>query len=330
MRLYSLLILTAILLLSFISINAQVEDDEISVDSSIVRLNVGVVDQKGKPIKDLNKNDFTLFEDGEKQNILRFEPTIMPFSLVMILDMSGSTISFRQNIKLSAQRFVDALAPDDRVAVIEFYDKVNVLNDFTTDRRKIYNSIEVSNGRGSTKLFEALQKSLDKLSGEQNRRKAIIVLTDGKDTEVESKDRMFLSKLDDKDMQNAIKPEQNETLNRVLEKASRLGVTVYPLALPSGDPNKLADPLPIQYEIYSVARSRLSILANQTGGILNTINSLDEMSRLYAQVAADVRALYTIEYEPKKTERDGKWREIKVEVKNPDLISRTRPGYFAK
>jgi hypothetical protein len=54
------------------------------------------------------------------------------------------------------------------------------------------------------------------------------------------------------------------------------------------------------------------------------------MSRLYAEIAADVRSLYTIEYEPEKTERDGKWREIKIQVNNPSLISRTRPGYFAK
>lgn len=327
MRFYKLLILVTFAFLFAISTFAQ--DDEIIVDSSIVRLNVGVVTQKGKPVNNLSKNDFLLYENGVQQKIIRFEPTVMPFSLVMILDMSGSTLSFRQNIRLSATRFIDALSPSDRVAVIEFYDKVNVLNDFTTDRRKIVHSINVANGRGKTKLYEAIDKALIKLSGEQNRRKAIIVLTDGKDTDVERNDRRFLSKLSDKDMKNAINPEKDKTLAKVLEKSSAQGVTIYPLALPSGDPNKLADPLPIQFEIYSAARSRLSILAKRTGGIMNTINSLEEMSRLYAQVAADVRSLYTIEYEPENNKRDGKWREIKIKVKNPDLISRTRPGYFA-
>lgn len=331
MQLFRLIIFVLISCLMCVPAFAQDgDDDDIVVDSSIVRLNVGVVTPRGKPVNSLNKNDFILYEDGVEQKILRFEPTAMPFSLVMILDMSGSTLSFRQNIRLSAVRFIDALAPDDRVAVIEFYDKVKVLNDFTTDRKRIAYSINAANGRGKTKLFEAIDKALSKLSGEKNRRKAIIVLTDGKDTAIERSDRRFLSKLEDKDMPNAILPEKNKTLRKVLQKSSAQGVTIYPLALPSGDPTKLADPLPIQYEIYSAARSRLNILANQTGGILNTINSLEEMSRLYAQVAADVRSLYTIEYEPKNNKRDGKWREIKIKVKNPDLISRTRPGYFAK
>lgn len=329
MRFYSLNILILILSIFTISAHSQ-EDDDIKVDSTIVRLNVGVVTSAGKPIKNLSKNDFTLYEDGVKQKILRFEPTVKPFSLVLMLDMSGSTLSFRQNIKMSALRFIDALAPDDRVAIIEFYDKVNVLNDFTSDRKKILHSINVANGRGNTKLYESIDKALTKLSKEENRRKAIIVLTDGKDTEVESNDRKLLSVLADKDMQNALKPEQNSTLSKILEKAYSLGVTIYPLALPSGDPEKLADPLPIQVEIYTAARTRLNLLALQTGGRLNTINRLEEMGRLYTEVAADVRSLYTIEYEPLKTERDGKWREIKIKVKNPELISRTRPGYFAK
>jgi VWFA-related protein len=330
MRFYNIFILISLLFVCSISAFAQGDDDDIVVDSSIVRLNVGVVNGSGQPIKNLNQNDFLLYEDGVKQKILRFEPTVKPFSLVLILDMSGSTIGFRQNIKMSALRFIDALDPDDRVAVMEFYDKVNVLNEFTSDRRKILHSIDVANGRGKTKLYESIDLALGKLAGEENRRKAIIVLTDGKDTEVERDDRKILSVLADKDMANFLQPEKNGTLSRVLDKAYALGVTIYPLALPSGDPKNLADPLPIQVEIYSAARSRLNILARQTGGRLNAINRLEDMGRLYAEVAADVRSLYTIEYEPIKTERDGKWREIKIKVKNPELISRTRPGYFAK
>ena len=306
------------------------DDDIISVDTSIVRVNVGVVNRFGQPIKNLGKNDFALYEDGVKQNILRFEPTVAPFSVVMILDMSGSTLGFRQTIKTSAQRFIDALAPEDRVAIVEFYDKVNVLNDFSSDRKTLYHSIDVANGRGKTKLFKAMEVSLSKLSKERNRRKAVIVLTDGVDTETQNQDRSILSKLEDSKMKDAISPETNGTLTNILNKADAQGVTVYPLALPTGDPARLADPLPIQIEMFSVARSRLKILADRTGGTLNAINRLEEMGKLYAQVAADVRSLYTIEYEPSNEKRDGKWREIKIEVNKPQLISRTRPGYFAK
>ncbi len=329
MRFFKFLFILSFVVGGFLNVAAQ-DDDVIKVDSSLVRLNVGVADTKGQPIKNLSKENFTVYEDGVKQDILSFEPTVAPFSVVMILDMSGSTLGFRETIRQSAFRFVDALAPEDRVAVIEFYDKVNLRNDFTTDRKKIGNSIIAANGRGKTQLYKALNVALEKLAGEGKRRKAIIVLTDGVDTAVRDKDRNFLEKVKEPEIATALKPETSEILNSVLNRADAQGVTVYPLALPTGDPFKLADPTPIQIAMFAAARSRLQILAARTGGTLNTINRLEEMGRLYAAVAADLRALYTVEYQPSNAKRDGKWREIKIEVNNPELISRTRQGYFAK
>lgn len=317
-------------LVAFAGIAHAQDDDTIRVDSSIVRLNVGVVNRRGQPITSLDRNSFLIYEDGVKQTISRFEPTVAPFSVVMILDMSGSTLGFRETIRQSASRFVDALAPDDRVAVIEFYDKVNLRNDFTSDRKTIVNSIMVANGRGKTQLYKALDIALDKLKGEGNRRKAIIVLTDGVDTAVRDEDRDFLEKINEKDVPTAIKPEASANLNRVLSRTDQQGVTVFPLALPTGDPGKLADPTPMQVAMFTAARKRLEILALRTGGSLNTINRLEEMGRLYAAVAAELRTLYTIEYQSTNDTRDGKWREIKIDVNSPELIARTKPGYFAK
>src|SRR6187551_1864755 len=80
------------------------DDDPVKIESSIVRLNVGVVDQRGHPITSLDRSQFAIYEDGVKQQITRFEASSAPFSVVMLLDMSGSTKSFRANIKLSAAR----------------------------------------------------------------------------------------------------------------------------------------------------------------------------------------------------------------------------------
>jgi Ca-activated chloride channel family protein len=329
MRYQKAFLFILLLISGVLTVSAQ-DEDIIKVDSSIVRLNVGVADQKGRPITDLNKDNFTLYEDGVKQNIARFEPTAAPFSVVMILDMSGSTLGFREIIRSSAVRFIDALAPADRVAVIEFYDKVNLLNDFTNNRKHILNSIYTANGRGKTQLYKALDIALNKLSKESSRRKAVIVLTDGVDSAVRDDDRNFLQKYTENEILNAIKPETNDILNRVLSTSDMQGVTIYPLALPTGDPSKLADPTPIQVAMYSAARTRLQILATRTGGILNTINRLEDMGRIYNNVAATLRTLYTIEYQSTNDKRDGKWREIKIEVNNPELISKTRQGYFAK
>jgi Ca-activated chloride channel homolog len=318
-----------IIIFSLTGVFAQ-DDDVIKVDSTIVRLNVGVVDRSGNPITTLTKDSFTVYEDGVKQNIISFEPTETPFSVAMLLDMSGSTQSFRQILKMSAFRFVDALANEDRISVIEFYDKINVLNDFTTNRKDIGSSIELSNGRGKTQVYKAIDLALEKISKEGKRRKAIIVLTDGIDTELQNKDRSFLSNIKESEILTAIKPEKNDLLNKILEKADKQNVTIYPLALPTGDPKRLADPTPMQFAMYDAARNRLQLLADRTGGKLNAINRLEEMGRFYASVAADIRSLYTIEYQPINDKRDGKFRNIKIEVNNPNLIARTKQGYFAK
>ena len=82
--------------------------------------------------------------------------------------------------------------------------------------------------------------------------------------------------------------------------------------------------------MWTAARSRLKLVADRTGGTLNAITRLDEMGRLYAVVAAELRTLYTIEYQPANLVRDGKWRSVRVEVSEPDLIARSRQGYFAR
>ena len=134
-------------LLTLLSLTAFAQiDDPVNVDTAIVRVNIGVVNKSGQSITNLDRANFKVFEDDVKQEISHFELSTAPFRVVMMLDMSGSTKSFRQNIALSAARFLDALAPEDRVSVIEFYSKVNVLNDFTTDRRIVLHSISAANG----------------------------------------------------------------------------------------------------------------------------------------------------------------------------------------
>lgn len=316
-------------LLLVASSSAQ-DDETIKIDSSIVRLNVGVVDARGRPITDLDQSNFSVFEDGIKQQITRFEPSTAPFSVVLMLDMSGSTLGYRQVIKLSASRFIDALGPEDRVAVVEFNDKVALRNDFTTNYATIAHSISVASGQGKTQYFKALEFALDKLAREKSRRKAIIILTDGVDTAARDKDRDMLEGVPDAQIPTAIRPENSDLLNHMLNRADRQGVTIYPLALPTGDPAKLADPTPRQVAMYKAARARLQIVADRSGGALNSIDRLEQMGLLYAKVAADLRTLYTIEYQPTNDKRDGKWRTIRIETRNPDLISRTRTGYFAK
>jgi VWFA-related protein len=308
------------------------DDDPVTVNTTLVRLNVGVVDRQGRPIVDLNRSSFTVYEDEVKQEISKFEPTVAPFSVVLMLDVSGSTIPLRQIITQAATRFLDALAPDDRVAVISFDEKITQLTDFTTNRKDIAYAISIAKGRGKTKFYNALDFAFDKLKKEGSRRKAVVVLTDGVDTEFRDKDRETANRAKNtEEIATIIKPEANEKLNQLLNNADRLGVTIYPLALPSGDPKKLADPTPIQVAMYTAARQRLQILADRSGGSLNAINRLEDMGKLYAAVAAELRTLYSVEYESSNERpRESKWRKIRIEVNRPEVIAKTRPGYFTK
>jgi VWFA-related protein len=311
---------------------AQDEPDVVRTSTNLVILNVGVADPKGRAVTNLSQSDFNVYEDGVKQSVVSFEPSTAPFSLVLLLDMSGSTINFRPTLKQSALRFIDALGPDDRVEVVAFNDKVQTLQHFTGDRREIAFAIEEAKGKGNTNLYKALRHSLADLSKEGKRRKAIVVLTDGLDTEERKLDGSATAEAKTGDEAVAtVKPDQSAALRSVLDLADRLGVTVYPLALPSADPAKLLPLTPQQSAIYSAARTRMQTLADRTGGRLHEIRRLEDMGRLYAEVAAEMRTLYSLAYQSSNARtRDGKWRAITIEVTRADAIARARPGYFAR
>lgn len=309
------------------------QDDPITVDTTLVKLNVGVVDKQGRPILNLSKNNFVVYEDDVRQDVKDFETTTAPFSLVMLLDVSGSTKTFRQNLQQAAIRFLDSLAPDDRVCVIAFSEKIETYRNFTSNRSDLAYSISQVNGKGETNLYKALEYSLDKLKSQGQRRQAIVVLTDGGDTKMKELDRIAVRKSNNVDEAVAsIKPEQSVVLRRVLDQADRQGVTIYPLALPTGDPKRLPDPNPLQVAIYTAARQRLQIMADRTGGRLNAINALEDLSKLYGEVAADLRTLYTVTYQSSNsgTKRPDNWRSIRIALDQPELLARTRQGYFVK
>jgi hypothetical protein len=136
-------------------------------------------------------------------------------------------------------------------------------------------------------------------------------LTDGLDTEARNGDRAIVAKASETDLPTAIKAETSSQLLSVLNDADRQGVAIFPLALPSGDPKRLPLPDPSINAMYGAARTRLQLLADRTGGRLHEIKRLDQLSVLYAQVAADLRTLYSISYQaPNPNLRDGKWREF--------------------
>jgi VWFA-related protein len=317
--------------LSPVAVRAQ-DEEIVRVETNLVQLNIGVADRRGRAITDLTANDFVVYEDDVRQRVVSFEPSARPFSLVLMLDTSGSTLNFRTTLKLAAARFIDALAPEDRIAVVSFNREARTLAGFTTDRRRIYEAINLAEGRGETRLFNALRHSLRELAREGTRRKAIIVMSDGIDTEVRRQDRATTVGLTtEEEAIAALRPTASRELNEVLDAADRLGVTIYPLALPSGNVRRLSVRTPQIVAEYHSARARFEMLAARSGGRLHDITRIEDMGRLYAEVAADMRTLYTLAYQPSgERRRDGRWRAIRIEVTRPDTVARTRLGYFAR
>src|SRR4026207_1537525 len=160
---YQAVLLTFLGFLALVPARAQDVDDVIRTETSLIQLNIGVVDKQGRAITSLTRDDFAVYEDGVKQSIQLFEPVDAPFSLVLMLDMSGSTINFRQQLKLASQRFLDALAPGDRVAVSQVNKDVKSRTGFSTDRAKTYYAIEIANGAGETHFYDALKYALKEL-----------------------------------------------------------------------------------------------------------------------------------------------------------------------
>jgi VWFA-related protein len=132
------------------------ENDVIRVDTTLVTIPVSVMDREGRYIPNLNKDDFRLWEDGVEQKIGFFQSVDKPFSVVLMIDTSGSTRFRLEEIQDAAITFVNQLRSDDRVMVISFDDKLHLLSDFTSDRNQMRSAIQRTHPGAGTALYDAV------------------------------------------------------------------------------------------------------------------------------------------------------------------------------
>ncbi|HMW00710.1 MAG TPA: VWA domain-containing protein, partial [Acidobacteriota bacterium] len=159
------------------------QDAEVlKIDATLITVPAVVSDSNGYYLPFLRKEQFRLFEDGTEQDISFFAPERVPFHVALILDMSGSTVLSAPDIQTAARAFVNHMRDDDKVAVVTFASSIELLCDFTDDRQVLENAIERTRSGGSTKLYEAVYKTVRNYMRNIEGRKAIILLTDGEDT----------------------------------------------------------------------------------------------------------------------------------------------------
>jgi Ca-activated chloride channel family protein len=274
--------------------NAQTDDEVISVDSSIVVLNVSITDISGKAVPGLAAKQFRVFEDGVEQAIRSFDAEETPFAAVILLDTSGSMETRVSLARSAAIQFLQGLRTDDNVAIYNFDSKVELVQDFSNSRDLMDRFFDLQ-ARGMTVLNDAVFKGAELLAARPEKRKAIVVLSDGADTK------------------------SSRSAEKALQAALSAGVTIYSVDM-SGI---MEGPARLQNQ------GVLKNFAEKSGGRFIASPGGVAMREAFRQIVAELGSQYTVAYEPSNTRKDGKWREIELRVARPGLTIRTRKGYKA-
>ncbi len=275
---------------------AQKTDDEvISVDASIVVLNAAITDSLGKAVPGLKQSQFSVFEDGVEQAIESFGSEITPFAAVILLDTSGSMEERVSLARSAAIQFLDGMRITDEAAIYNFDSKVQLVQDFSNSRDLREQAFDLK-ANGMTALNDAIVFAAKALSARGEKRKAMIVLSDGADTNS--------------------KASSDKALGAVLAA----GITVYTI-----DMSTIDTPGKERMQNQGVLKN----FAEKSGGRFIAVPGGVAMRNAFTQIVAELGEQYTIAYSPANTKKDGKWRSIELRVSRSNLTIRTRKGYNA-
>jgi len=268
----------------------------------IVSLNVTVQDGAGHYVTDLDQPEFSIFEDGVKQEVSFFNRRQQPIALSLLLDSSASMEDKIEELQTAAKSFVKRLKPNDIAQVIDFDSRVEIRQAFTGNLPELEAAIGKTSAGGSTSLHNAIYIALKELkkvkavSEEDVRRQALVVFSDGEDTS------SLIS------------------FDEVLDLAKRSETAIYTIALRGVD---------TQTKGFREAEFVMRQLAQETGGRSFFPAKIEELTAVYAQIADELASQYTIGYTSKNGRRDGAFRRIVVQTTRQGLTPRTKKGYFA-
>ena len=289
--------------------------DVITTETNLVSLNVSVFNNKLKLfVGELKQEDFRILEEGQEQTVTYFASTDVPFDLVLLVDLSGSTLDKRDLIKKSTLRFIEAARPNDRIAIVTFHSTPSIVSPLTLDRAALTASVENMNGQGGSHVWDSVKYALDNVIGPKTleRRRAIVLMSDGVDGAL-----------------SRIGPRRGSTITfaNLLEQVRQTDVLIVPIYLDTEE--SMGNPF-FDGE-YENARRTLTLLAQESGGSYYKARKLSDLNGVYEQVINDLGKVYSLGYKPTNPTRDGSWRGVQISIANrPDLITRARPGYYAQ
>jgi Ca-activated chloride channel family protein len=303
------------------------EDDVVKITSSEVLLPVTVRDASGRLVSDLKREDFRVYEDGREQPLSELSLRRVPVDVALLVDSSSSVAASFEDFRRAAEEFAARLEAEDRISLIKFDDRIELLLDWTQSRLQLRRALR----RLSTGVFTRFNDALLLAAREQfkrgQRRHALVVLSDGIDsgrgkatleaalrTLLESQVAVYV--ISNTEIERARKQSELDNLLAGTDSSVRFN------ELRIGD-------LREGMSVLDASERNLSQLTGATGGRLYKPQSFDSLERVYGEIAEELRSQYALYYTPTDAARDGRFRRVKVEVPGRPLQVNTRVGYFA-
>jgi Ca-activated chloride channel family protein len=291
------------------------EDEKITIDTSLVRLNVRVIDRQNRPVSDVRQDEFRVFEDGVPQTISSFTKEEVPISYGLVIDNSGSLRSQIDKVIEAGKAIVNDNKPGDETFLVRFVDSENIetVQDFTANKAALLDALDsLYIQGGQTAVIDAVYLSAERVAqykkGDDNdrRRRVLILVTDGEDRNSYYKQEQLFARLREDDVQIYV-------IGFVKELDKEGGLI-------SKSPREKAMNL-------------LSRLAKETGGRVFFPESTAELPKIAEEITRDMRTQYVIGYSPTNKAHDGTYRTVRVTVADAPgrdkRIAITRPGYIA-
>lgn len=277
-------------------------DDTVKLHSDLVVVNLIVNDAKGQYAHGLGMKDFSVVEDGAAQTVNALISEEASFAAAILIDMSGSMDYKFGLVRAAAASFVDHIRDNDQVAVYGFNNKVKMFQDFS-DLHDISEYIWDAKAEDNTRLYDCADEAIVALEKRPEKRRAILLISDGWDT-----------------------TSQKASFDSVMKKSLADGVTIYTIDLidDGARTGSSSDVIGLRR-----GQNEMRELATQTGGRYVHSPQGDKLEEAFTNIVEELRNQYTLTYYSSNQKRDGRWRKLNVSASRPGLQTRTRKGYWA-
>ncbi len=319
---------------------AQDPDFTIKVDVPLVSVDVTVQDANGKIINGLPVNAFEVFENGVRQEIRNFSPNSTPYNILLLFDRSGSTQDKWPLMQRAVAGFIANLRIQDRIALATFDEELQRQLAWTSDRRKALLTLPdliAGEHRRGTNFYDSVDRALRREFQKVTNRKALVVLTDGRDTSfylVLAQTYRLLDTVEDRPYQKVLKTARSQRIP-IYFVAFNTDKNLEPNII-GGDEYKNLQVLyprsPIPQQYLESVRLRMEQLADASGGRVFYPERLEDIVPLYGQIGRELGTSYSLGYISSAGKPDnGSYRKIEVRVRGEKLrITQSRDGYYLR